>query len=286
MEEAVWKAAVLHLPPELEEPFIGRLAGRTTGVMSTPTEDGRILLRLFVHPDGIDEAMEVAGRFLAESGLEGCGCDLHVESVDDGRWVERFQSSLKPFPLGQRFMVYPSGAVGSGSSRIPLLLIPGRAFGTGEHPTTRLCAEWLERLVGAGERWLDLGCGTAVLAIVAHHCGAKEILAIDNDPEAIEVAAAVLGANGLSGRIALECRSIRGPAEERFDGIVANISSPFLVANAAALSAALKPEGRLLCSGFLAEDLAEAKEALEGCGLNITGCETSEGWAVLAAEMA
>jgi ribosomal protein L11 methyltransferase len=283
MEEALWKAAVLRLPRELEDAFIGRLAGHTTGVISTPTEDGNILLNLFLRPDGIAQALEEAGRFLAESGLCGGGCGLHVESIQDGHWVERYQASLEPFPLGERFTVYPRGGQSGVSSRIPLLLLPGRAFGTGEHPTTRLCVEWLESMVLPGERWLDLGCGTAVLAIVAHHCGAKEILAIDNDPDAIEVAASVLRANGLAGRIALECRSIREQAEERWDGIVANISSPFLVEQAAALSAALKPEGRLLCSGFLVEDLAEVGGALAGSGLEIAGRSTSDGWVVMVA---
>jgi ribosomal protein L11 methyltransferase len=222
MEESFWKAAVLRLPPDLEEDFLGRLAGRTTGVISTPTEDGLLELRLFVRPDELEQAIEEAGKFLVDKGIEEGSRALHVETVEDGKWVERYQASLKPFPLGERFMVHPGGEVDGGSQRTPLLLVPGRAFGTGEHPTTRLCAEWLERLVVPGGRWLDLGCGTAILAMIAHHCGAGEVLATDNDPEAIAVAAAVLSANGLEGGIALECRSVPDEQAERWDGIVVN----------------------------------------------------------------
>lgn len=283
MEREFWKAVVLRLPHELAESFIGRLAGRTTGVESTPAGERDILLKLFLLPEQAAEAMEEATRFIVDSGLGRQHCGLHLEIVEDGHWVEKFQAKLKPFALGQRFTVYPAGEPAGGSSRIPLLLVPGRAFGTGEHPTTRLCAERLERLVLAGGRWLDLGCGTAVLAIVAHHCGAGEVVAIDDDPEAIDVAAAVLAANGLAGKIAIECRTLEHGAEERFDGIVANISQPFLVEHARALADALDADGRLVCSGFLENDREEVEGALARAGLEITGRDSSAGWSVVVA---
>src|SRR5213075_275452 len=94
-----------------------------------------------------------------------------------------------------------AGPDARGGEREPIVLVPGMAFGTGEHETTRLCAAALERLVVPGSRWLDVGTGTGILAIVAARCGATKVVAVDNDPEAAHVALEVVRRNGLEDSI-------------------------------------------------------------------------------------
>ena len=117
---------------------------------------------------------------------------LTITDVGDEGWVEAWQRSLAPIPLGTRFVVLPHENLPAPASREPIRLIPGMAFGTGEHATTRLCAGVLEDLVVPGSRWLDLGCGTGILAIVAARLGASSVAALDLDPQAAQVAEEVV----------------------------------------------------------------------------------------------
>jgi ribosomal protein L11 methyltransferase len=284
-DESGWTAVALELPADLEGEIVGRLAAYSMGAVSAPAGVDGILLRIFFRSaEETHEAVEQARRFLGESGLDIDSCRLRTEEIEDRRWAERFQASLKPFPLGERFMIFPGGRVSASGARVPLLLVPSRAFGTGEHPTTRMCAGRLEQSAAAGGRWLDLGCGTAILSIVAHHCGAGDTLAIDNDPEAVAVAAEVLRANGLSGKIGLECATIEECEPEAWNGVVANIGAPFFIARAADVASRLAPGGILICSGFLVEDSRGVEDALSRAGLETSEHAESDSWAVIVAE--
>jgi ribosomal protein L11 methyltransferase len=203
--------------------------------------------------------------------------------VGDGRWVERWQESLAPIPLGARFVVMPNEGGEASGGRDPIRLIPGMAFGTGEHETTRLCAAGLEREVVAGSRWLDLGTGTGLLAIVAARCGASRVLAVDDDPQAVTVASSVLAANDADAVVELRAGSIAERRGERFEGIVANIQSSFFVAQARALTAALADGGVLLASGLLVEDVPDVSRALEAAGLTVMEQVADGPWALLLA---
>jgi ribosomal protein L11 methyltransferase len=212
-----------------------------------------------------------------------------VERVEDRHWVETFQASLRPFELGERFRVHPEGGDRPPvpcDGRHPVLLVPGQAFGTGEHPTTRMCAGMLERHVRPGASWVDLGCGTAILSVVAHHCGAAEVRALDNDPHAVQVAREVLAANGLADRVRASLGSIAEAGSRSWDGVVANIELPFFLAENRHLAALLRPGGRLIASGFLGRDAGDVKGAFEEAGL--TGVEqTLDGpWAAIGARLA
>jgi ribosomal protein L11 methyltransferase len=282
-----WSALVLELPPHLGEEITGCLAGRILGAEHLHLPGGLTRTKLFLRaPSRADRAMEETRRLLRGFGLHPEACRLRLECIDDDDWVERYQAALHPIDLGRRFVVLPGGEGPVSPTREPILLTPGRAFGTGEHATTQLCAEALERRVREGSRWFDLGCGTGILGIVAVHCGAAEVLAVDRDSEAIDVATEVLDANGLAGRIRLRRGSIEQGGGRRWSGIVANIHAPFFHERAAALSGALLPGGLLIASGFTGEQAAEIAVSLEGAGLR--GIETRERgpWAVWVGRLA
>jgi ribosomal protein L11 methyltransferase len=167
--------------------------------------------------------------------------------------------------------------------RSPILLVPGRAFGTGEHGTTRLAVEALEQHVTPGSAWLDLGTGTGLLALVARHLGAGRVIARDNDPDAVEVAREVLRANGSAHGVELRQGSMEELAAASFDGIVANIVAPFFLAHAAEVAALLRPGGLLLATGLLAEEEGKVGSALERAGLRLESRESVPPWVLLLA---
>ena len=178
-------------------------------------------------------------------------------------------------------LVDPTGRGVPAGRRIPIRLVPGRAFGTGEHATTQLCAEQLERQVVRGSRWLDLGCGTGLLCIVAAGCGAGEVLALDVDPEAVRVARAVLRDNRPSARVVLALGSLETAATRLWDGIVVNINVAFLLGAAASLAARLEAGGWLIASGFLVDDVPALLDTFGRAGLSEHRRLERRSWAAL-----
>jgi len=254
------------------------------GVEVAAAGPGMSEVRVYLGP-AEDEAVwrERAARVLAAHGLSAEAKELVLDPVPDGRWVERWQASLSPIPLGTRFVVLATETASGISGRDPIRLIPGMAFGTGEHETTRLCAAMLEQRVARGSRWMDLGTGTGVLAIVAARCGASRVLAVDSDAEAVAVASEVLAENAATDVVEVRLGSIADRRGETFDGLVANIQSSFFVAHAASLAEALVNGGLLVASGLLADDVDEIEAALGAVGLPVETRALDGPWACLLA---
>lgn len=279
-----WGALRVEVPESLGDEPIGRLALLGRGAHLIPSGDGRTTLRIYLSSPARARSAEPEARRLLESlGLAEARESLVVEQVEDESWVERYRASLKPFGLGTGFIVFPDGKRRPAGERRGILLVPGRAFGTGEHATTRLCAEELERRVTAGSRWLDLGCGTAVLSIVAHHNGAGTVQAVDVDPEATAVATEVLRANDLEGRIEIVRGGLEAPTRNDWDGIVANIHAHLFLEAAGRIACLLAGGGWLIASGFTVDDAAAVREALADAGLRTVAQRTREPWALLVA---
>ncbi len=187
-----------------------------------------------------------------------------VSELPEVDWVSKVRRELVPVEAG-RFFVYgshDSDKVPAGSA--PLLIEAAMAFGTGHHGTTLGCLRALDRLVDAGgarDKVLDLGCGTAVLAMAAARVWDAAIWASDIDAVAVEVAAANLAANGLEGRVTcLEAEGLDHPdlrAAAPFDLIFANILKGPLIALAGAITAALRPGGHVILSGILNDQADE-----------------------------
>jgi len=277
-----WVALRVTVPASAEDEFVGQLSRSSLGAEVTPLGDDRVEVSIFVANAGMAaQLLARAERLLHRWGLDRANCDPRVRHVADDRWVERYQAALEPFPLGARFRVYPAGAPTSEETRIPLTLVPGRAFGTGEHPTTRMCVEALERTVGPGSRWIDLGTGSGILTLVALHCGASRIEAIDNDPEAVAVAGEVLAANGLDHRVDLRCGSLPPRPLERADGLVCNISPPFFRTESQSIARAVRSGGWIVASGFSVEDGDGVARSLAAAGLREIERMRDGEWAAL-----
>lgn len=200
-----------------------------------------------------------------------------LEEVPEQDWVRLTQSQFEPIRVAQRLWIVPSWHTAPDPGAIVLVLDPGMAFGTGSHPTTRLCLEWLERSVGPGVSVLDYGCGSGVLAIAAGRLGASEIVGVDIDPQAVVVARTNAEVNGVAARFQESADRLSG----QFDIVVANILANPLRVLAPALCGHLRIGGMLALSGILVEQADELIAAYKP-HLTLTVVGTRDGWVCLA----
>lgn len=196
-----------------------------------------------------------------------------IEEVAEQNWVQLTQSQFDPIQITDRLWIVPSWHEAPDPGAINIELDPGMAFGTGSHPTTHLCLEWITEQVGPGQRVLDYGCGSGILGIAAARMGAAEVLGVDIDDKALEAAAANATRNG----VALRLQHSAEPLEARFDRVVANILTNPLCVLAPVLAARVAPGGRLALSGVL-EPQAGQVIAAYAPYLPLRVGATREGW--------
>ena len=187
------------------------------------------------------------------------GAQLHFEIVADRDWDAEWRRTLKPLRFGQRLWVCPAGQACPDPAGVSVLLEPGLAFGTGTHPTTAMCLAWLDGQPLAGQRVLDYGCGSGILAIGALALGAREAVAVDIDPQALIATVDNAARNGCGPRLTAGTPAELLPAARAdcFDVLVANILSGPLVRLAPELRRFGRAGTRVALSGILADQANE-----------------------------
>lgn len=183
-----------------------------------------------------------------------------IEELPDQDWERSWMDDFQPMRFGQRLWVVPSWHSAPEPDAVNMLLDPGLAFGTGTHPTTALCLEWLDGQQLHDLHVLDFGCGSGILAIAALLLGARHATCTDIDPQALEATADNAGRN----RLEPERLSLYLPPDmpaAQHDMVLANILAGPLVELAPQLAALCRPGGRLVLSGILAEQAAEVRAA-------------------------
>jgi len=195
--------------------------------------------------------------------------------IADQDWVRATQSQFDPIHIAAGLWIVPTWHTPPESQAVNIRLDPGQAFGTGSHPTTRLCLQWLSANQPKG-RVLDYGCGSGILAIAARLLGAREVIGVDLDPAAVLTAEQNAKANHVEAFFGLpDLPSAQG----QFDVVIANILTRPLIALAPLLIARLAPGGQLVLSGILDRQVEEVSQAYDGLKLQRFG-EPGE-WACL-----
>ena len=185
---------------------------------------------------------------------------LQVETVEDQPWERAWMDSYQPMCFGQRLWIYPSWYEIPDDDTVKLLLDPGLAFGTGTHPTTALCLEWLDTTDVTDKTVLDYGCGSGILAIAALKLGAKSAVGTDIDPQALQATQDNAERNAVVTTQLHTCYPEKLPAQT-YDLVMANILAGPLVELAPTLLSAVKPGGALILSGILAEQADSIRDA-------------------------
>ena len=208
-------------------------------------------LHVLLNPDRT-AAQPLVDAAAATIGALPCAIDSYSE-VDDADWVSISQAQFPPTRISDRLWIVPSWCDAPDPAAIVVRLDPGVAFGTGTHPTTRLCLTWLDRHLRPGDRVLDYGCGSGILAIAAGRLGAGTLVGVDIDEQALSAARTNSAANDVSARYT----DPAGLGSAQFDIVVANILSNPLKLLAPALLARVAPAGALVLSGVLERQAAE-----------------------------
>jgi len=212
--------------------------------------------------------------------------DLQTRIVNEEDWANAWKDYYHVTRIGQRLVIRPSWRTYTlTGDEVVLELDPGMAFGTGLHPTTRMCLEQLEQRTRSGMRVLDVGTGSGVLALAAIKLGAATALCIDNSSVAVESAVANAVANGLSDRITVKLGELddAGAAhlEGQYDLVLANIIARVIGSIAPQLARVLAPGGLLIASGIIEERRHEAEQPLLAAGLRLVDQTVIDDWITL-----
>jgi ribosomal protein L11 methyltransferase len=223
-------------------------------------------------------AERAAARVLASFGPSGANVDA-IRPVDDEGWVRKSQAQFESTRIADDFWVVPSWREPPADAAHVIRLDPGLAFGTGTHPTTRMCLRWIAKQAagghGAWPRVLDYGCGSGILAIGAASFGAGRTDAVDIDPAAVEATRANVAANGVSVQVGFP-----DMAEGRYSLVLANILATPLKLLAPLLFEHLEPGADLVLAGILERQAGELAEAYAPW-LAISVADVEEGWILM-----
>jgi ribosomal protein L11 methyltransferase len=206
-----------------------------------------------------------------------------LRPVEEQDWVRLTQSQFEPIHIGKNIWVVPSWHDAPDANALVLELDPGLAFGTGSHPTTRLCMEWLEEAAPKGLTVLDYGCGSGILAMVAKKLGASLVAGVDIDPQAIESARYNAERNQCEIDYYLPEDFAASAAPKTFDVVVANILASPLKLMAPMLSSRVAPHGHLILSGVLARQADEVIAAYAPF-IRLSVWAEHEGWVALSGQ--
>ena len=188
------------------------------------------------------------------------GTQVTSEILEDKDWVREWMDHFKPMKFGRRLWICPSWCKTPDPDAVNLMLDPGLAFGTGTHPTTAMCLEFLDGEPLEGKHVIDFGCGSGILAIAALLLGAKSALGLDIDPQAIKASGENAERNGVRDRLSLRLTGGEAPEEnEKADVLVANILAGPLTELAPDIEKLVKKGGHLALSGILAKQADDVR---------------------------
>jgi len=261
-------------------------AARLEGEAYVVDGDAAALVKGYLPPGedsaGVRRSLRLALRF---APLERPPRWRRARRLREEDWRDSWKRYFRPQRIGKRLLVKPSWAtyeVAAGDTVIEI--DPGMAFGTGQHPTTAMCLRALEERLRPGDAVLDLGAGSGILAIAAARLGAKRVLALDIDPQAVKAARENAAANGVQGVVEVREGTLpEGAPGERCDMVVANISGLTIERLAPAFAESLREGGTLIVSGFLEDSVDGLSRALEAAGFRVERVDAEGVWRAIVA---
>ncbi len=188
--------------------------------------------------------------------------EIRKRKIKDQDWQKKWLQNLRPMQFSERLWVCPSWMTYPDPFAINIQLDPGLAFGTGTHPTTELCLQWLSNYPLINKTVMDFGCGSGILAIAAYYLGAKKVIAIDHDPQAIQATGVNAGKNNIDQGVLTTILADR-PTDQNCDVIIANVLLLPLLKFSADFAKAMLPTSKIILSGILEQQLEQIKQVYQ-----------------------
>tara|TARA_A100001037_G_scaffold255638_1_gene241362 strand:+ start:2884 stop:3786 length:903 start_codon:yes stop_codon:yes gene_type:complete len=294
-----WVELSVEAPPEFVEPLTHIFYRYGQGGVSVespaeynpdegelPPVPEKVLIRSFIPADKLSAEIkaniEVGVRLVNHLCPIG---DLQEREVSEEDWESNWKEFFHPIRVGRTMLICPTWRDHDMDGKSVIYLDPGMAFGTGHHPTTRMCMELLEEVVHVGDKVLDLGCGSGILSITAAKLGAANCIGIEVDPNAVKVAVENCLVNDVSEVTSIYTGTLphHDAPPGHFDIVAANISAKVIMELIVPLTEILTREGKMVLSGILQDSLADLRDSLNTVKVNVDQVLKDGDWvAVLA----
>ena len=234
-----------------------------------------VIIHLYLEPGA--QPAETLAVVQARMEAAGIAYTVETEGIEQEDWQNGWRKYYHPLEVGRRLAVVPSWQEYD-TARVKLLLDPGLAFGTGGHETTSLCLEALDELVQGGERMLDIGTGSGILAIAALKLGAASAEGVDIDPVAVRTAVENAALNQVEDRFSGLVGDLSDQASGTYQIITANIVANAIISLSPAVPGLLAEGGHFIASGIIDTRADEVEEALQAAGLAVAARKEKRGW--------
>ena len=282
-ENMIWQEISIKVPWEYVEP-ISYLFGRYgRGLSVEDAEDDLVVLRTYLPNTSKRRMAHIEVGVNLVRILETLG-ELVVEELEEADWESAWKAHFRLLKVGGRLIIKPSWIdYQERPDEVVIELDPGMAFGTGYHPTTKMCLEVMEEVLRPGMEVLDLGTGSGILTIAAAKLGASSVLALDTDPTAVKTARKNFRASGLISKVRLVRGTLPNPLAQAgsFHLATSNISAKVIKERASYLRQALRSGGLLIVSGFMRTQHQGLEEALVKLGFSHQKTYYAEDWVAL-----
>ena len=234
-----------------------------------------VIVHMYLAPD--ENPAEVLPLFEERLKASGIAYQLNTTGVEQEDWQNAWKKYYHAMDIGSRLAIVP-GWEQHDTDRVKLILDPGLAFGTGGHETTSLCLEALDERVRGGERVLDIGTGSGILAIAALKLGAGSAEGVDIDPVAVRTAGENAALNGVADKLTVLVGDLSDKASGRYDIITANIVANAIISLAPAVPGLMAENATFIASGIIDSRKDEVIAALETAGLTVQEVKEKRGW--------
>lgn len=248
--------------------------------------------------DGIEEKVRASMAELKtiepEIGIDLGTLAVETKEVDEEDWANNWKAYFKPISVGDKLLVCPTWEKAEDTGdRAVLRIDPGMAFGTGNHHTTRMCLELIEKYMKKGASVIDIGCGSGILSASAVLMGAEDAVAIDVDPVATKVAAETAELNGIdlmkytvyTGDVLTDKQIREAVTKKKFDVVLANIVSNVIIALAPLVPKLMHRDSVFISSGIIDDRLDDVVAALEENGLKVNEIRVGDDWRAIEATL-
>ena len=242
-----------------------------------------VIIHMYLEPGA--SPVETLALIAARMEVAGIPYTSETEGVEQEDWQNGWRKYYHPMDVGQRLAIVPSWQ-DYDTDRVKLILDPGLAFGTGGHETTNLCLEVLDERVKGGERVLDIGTGSGILAIAALKLGAAVAEGVDIDPVAVRTAGENAALNGVADKLTVLVGDLSDKASGKYDIITANIVATAIMSLAPAVPGLMADDAVFIASGIIDSRKDEVIAALEAAGLAVLEVKEKRGWECIVCKKA